>query len=163
MSFEPKKQSTIVVREARLDESESVADLVDAAFAEHRSIYLPFGEAAARQSERAEEGSRLVALLDGVIVGTVQVAEHRRHVHLLGLAVYPECRGCGIALHLVDRAAAIALKLGHDVVVVDTIRETGNVSFFENMGFRVVEEGVATWCESDDYPVVHEVKMERAL
>jgi len=102
----------------------------------------------------------LVAEIGGVIIGTLQHAQHQEHVHIIGLAVHPEFQRRGVARALVREVVARAPTLDRDVVVVDTIRETGNVAVFERMGFRTYSEEVARWCASDDFGVVHEVKLE---
>jgi len=151
----------ITIREATADDAVAVAAVFRAAFEPLRSIYRPTGEAAARQSERFKEGTRLVAEIDGRIVGTVQVACHDRHMHVIGLAVHPDHRRTGVGRRMMEWIVDQAPLFGHNVVALDTIKETGNVAIFEKMGFHVVHENVATWCASESYPVVHEVSMER--
>jgi len=151
----------ITIRRAAESDAASVATIKEEAFAPLAPIYRPVGEAAARQVERAREGTRLVAEVDGRIVGTVQYAVHQDHVHVIGLAVHPEAQRIGIARALLVWIASLAPSLGRNTVRLDTIRETGNVEVFERMGFRAVKESVPTWCTSDDYPKLHEVTMER--
>ena len=152
----------VSIRRATPEDAAVVERLSMAAFGRWRSVYRPVGEAAARQAERAREGTRLVARIDDRIVGTVQYAVHAAHVHLLGLAVDPAQQRCGIARRLVESVVARTPDLDRDVVALDTIAETGNVEIFRRMGFAVVDEYEADWCESDDFGVVHEVLMERA-
>lgn len=153
--------STITIREANGADTEGVMTVIEAAFAPLALVYRPAGEAAARQAERAKEGTRLVAEADGQIIGTAQYAVHQGHVHVIGLAVHPDAQRMGIARALIVWIASLAPSLGSDVVRLDTIRETGNVRVFERMGFRAIKEAIATWCASDDHSEVHEVTMER--
>lgn len=153
--------ANIVVRVANSDDAADAADVFCAAFAALRCVYRPTSEAAARQAERAGEGSRLVAEIAGRIVGTVQFVVHKQHVHLIGLAVHPDFQRMGVAGRMIEAVVARAPTLGRSVVVLDTIKETGNVPLFEKMGFRVVRENLATWCESDDYAEAHDVVMQR--
>lgn len=104
-----------------------------------------------------------MAEIDGRVVGTVQFALHEKHVHLVGLAVHPDYQNRGIARSMIAWVAHRTPRFGHKTLVVDTIRETGNIALFEKMGFHVVRETVANWCESDDYPELHDVTMERSL
>ncbi len=69
----------------------------------------------------------------------------------------------GIARRLIDWVADYAPTLGHDLVVLDTIKETGNVPLFEKLGFCVFHEGVTTSFVSDKFPELHEVKMKRSV
>jgi GNAT superfamily N-acetyltransferase len=139
-----------MIRVARPDDTAVALEVFNAAFAPLRSIYRPIGEVAARQGERAKEGTRLVAEIERCIVGTVQFAVHEKHVHIIGLAVHPDFQGIGVARCLIKWVVARTPGLGHNIVAVDTIKETGNVAFFEKIGFHVVHENVATWCESDE-------------
>ncbi len=153
----------ITIRKATVDEADVVAAVFEAAFAPLRSIYRPKADIASRQAERAKEGIRIVAELDGRVVATVQFDSHKEHVHVIGLAVHPHFQRMGIARRLIDWITVQAPTLGHNVVVLDTIKETGNVALFEKMGFRVFHEGISRCFESDRYPLLHEVKMERIV
>lgn len=151
----------VTIRKATAEDADDVAAVFHAAFAPLRSIYRPTGEVAARQDERAKEGTRLVAEIDRKIVATVQFDSHKEHVHVIGLAVHPDFQRMGIARRLVDWIMTQAPALGHNVVVLDTIKETGNVPLFEKLGFRVFYEGVTTSFVSAKFSELHEVKMER--
>ncbi|WP_232105544.1 GNAT family N-acetyltransferase [Gimesia panareensis] len=140
-----------------------MAAISEAAFAPLRSIYRPTGAAIARQAERAQMGTRLVAESEGTLAATVQYDQHADHVHVIGLAVHPDYQRRGIAGCLLEEICQRAILLAQPAVVLDTIKETGNVPLFEKLGFRVTHEEVATWCVSETYPVLHEVKMERGL
>lgn len=151
----------ITIRTTTAADVDDAAEVFHAAFAPLRSIYRPAGEVAARQAERAREGIRLVAEVDRQVVGTVQFDSHEEHVHVIGLAVHPAFQRLGIARRLIDWIVARAPAFGHNVVVLDTIKETGNVPLFEKLGFRVFAESITSCFESDTYPELHEVKMER--
>ncbi|MFI4852955.1 MAG: GNAT family N-acetyltransferase [Gimesia chilikensis] len=159
----PDSPADIYVRDARNDDAERVAVICEAAFAPLRSIYRPKGETIARQAERAQTGTRLVAEFEGALAATVQYDQHADHVHVIGLAVHPDYQRRGIAGFLLEEICQQAILLKQPVVVLDTIKETGNVPLFEKLGFRVTHEAVATWCVSETWPVLHEVKMERVL
>jgi GNAT superfamily N-acetyltransferase len=135
----------------------------DDAFAAVRQIYRPKGDVAAHEAQRAELGTRLVAVLHGVVVGTVQIEVHSQHIHLIGLAVQPQFQGQGIARQLVSHIADLAPALGRSVLALDTIRETGNVPKFQAMAWHVVSEARTDDFESDTFTALHEVKMERAV
>ena len=157
----PQPSIDIAVRVASPDDDIEAAVVRKAAFDRLRAIYRPTGEAAARQAARADEGTRLIAEIDGRIVGTLQFDVHQEHVHLIGVAVHPDFQRMGVARHMVEWVVVRTPGLGRNVVVLDTIQETGNVTLFERLGFRVVQVTVATWCVSDVHPDVHDVRMER--
>ncbi len=153
----------ITIRKATADDADDVAAVFNAAFAPLRSIYRPTGEVIARQADCAKERTRLVAEFGGQIVATVQFDNHKEHVHVIGLAVHPHFQRMGIARRMIDWIVAHVPTLGHNLVALDTIKETGNVSLFEKLGFCVFEEGITTCFESEEYPKLHEVKMERNI
>lgn len=151
----------ITIRNATADDADDVVAVFEAAFAPLRSIYRPTGQVAARQADRPTEGTRLVAEFNGQIVATVQFDSHKKHVHVIGLAVHPDFQRMRIARRLIDWIVDHASTLGHNLVVLATIKETGNVPLFEKLGFRVFQEDVTTCFVSEEYPELHEVKMER--
>jgi GNAT superfamily N-acetyltransferase len=155
--------SKVVVRTALPCDEKSARSVFEAAFGTVRRIYRPKGDVLAHEARRAQLGTRLVAVLDGTVVGTVQIAVHSEHVHLIGLAVLPDVQGQGVAGRLISHVAAMALGLGRAVLALDTIRETGNVATFEAMGWRVVSETLTDKFESDTLAELHEVKMERGV
>lgn len=62
---------------------------------------------------------------------------------------------------LKDSIVARAPEAGHDIVVLDTIRETGNVPIFEKIGFRAFSEETTNELVSEKHATLHEVRMER--
>ena len=153
----------ILIREATPADAAAATTVFETAFAPLRSIYRPTGAALARQAERAQVGTRLVAEIDGTIVATVQYDLHADHIHVIGLAVHPDFQRKGIARHLLDWICIQAKNLGQPAVMLDTIRETGNVPLFETLGFRITHEETATWCVSETYRELHDVKLERLV
>jgi len=154
---------TVRIRPAGPADRECAWQVYRAAFAPLRAVYRPPGDVEAHERKRAQLGHRLVAHCSRVLVATVQYEVHARHVHLIGLAVDPRHQRRGIGALLVDHVAKLAPALGHAVLALDTIRETGNVPIFERMGFHVTSERRTELFESDVFPQLHEVLMERRL
>jgi len=150
-----------VIRTAQPVDGENVHAVFDAAFAPLRRVYRPRGDTQAHESRRARLGTRLVAVLDTSVVGTVQYEVHSKHVHVIGLAVHPTFQGQGVARSLIEHIADLAPGLGRSVLALDTIREAGNVPVLERLGFRVRSEAPTDFFESDLFSQLHEVKMER--
>lgn len=128
----------IEIREARPEEESEAKALSDRVFAGLRAFYRP--TAAARQRKAALDAAglrRFVAISASTIVGTVQCRREGGTVHLLALAVDPAWRRRGIASALIEQSARIP---GGSQVLLFTIREAGNASFFEHLGFRAVEQ-----------------------
>jgi len=157
------KGADIRVRVAAPADRESARAVSHAAFQSLRAVYRPTGDAVKRQAARTEEGVRWIAERAGVIVGTAQAAEHRDHIHIMGLAVHPDHQRQGIARRLVERLADEASGLGFSVIALDTIRETGNIPLFERLGFSTVSESKAVWCASETDNTLHDVRMERKV
>lgn len=155
------RHRSIHIRVAADADFERAITIYRLAFAPLRSTYRFVSEVAAHQEKRAREGVRLLAELGGEAVGTVQYRLDPRHVHILNLAVHPDHQGRGVARGLIDHIAGLAPSLGHEWIVADTIRETGNVAFFERLGFRLIREEIAEQVESDLFDTLHIVYLER--
>ena len=91
-----------------------------------------------------ERGERrlLVARLDGIIVGTVQLVvdqpangEHRGDV--VKLMVHPDGRRKGIARLLMERVETLAREAGKTLLVLDTVTGSPAQTLYENQGFTL--------------------------
>lgn len=153
----------ILIREATSTESKKVTGVFEAAFAPLRPIYRPTVETLARQANQRRKETRLVAVLDEQIVATVQFDLHKEHLHVIGLAVHPAFQRRGIAGSLLNWISDHAVKLGRHTVVLETIKETGNVLVFEKLGFHIVNEELATWCVSEMHEQLYFVTMQRTF
>ncbi|GEM_PF-697977 len=150
----------IVVREGgEADEAMALA-VSRAAFDTLRDVYRPTPKALERQAARTAHWKRVVAVADGRVAGTALFGVRGRRLVVFGLAVDPGRRGRGVGrailAWLADRAATRRLR----AVALNTIRESGNVPYFEKRGFRVLREVQADWCVSDVHPRLHDVAME---
>ncbi|MCH9656343.1 MAG: GNAT family N-acetyltransferase [Planctomycetes bacterium] len=153
----------ISIREANSADVAEMTAVFEAAFSPLRLVYRPTKAALARQADHPHNETRLVAEVDGQIVATVQYDQHEKYLHMIGLAVHPEFQRRGIAGCLLDCICDRALAIGKHAVMIDTIRETGNVPLFEKLDFRVVNETIAAWCTSENHRQLHDVKMERSV
>lgn len=159
----PRSRLPLKIRAATNQDASKVSEVFERAFAPLASIYKPKGDVKLHYHERSKKGTRLVAEIDSKIVGTVQYESHNGHLHIMGLAVQPNFQHNGIASRLIESVCSLAPSLGHNIVRVDTVKETGNVAFFEKIGFSKVRELVATWCISDSYETVHDVIMDMTI
>jgi GNAT superfamily N-acetyltransferase len=148
---------SIVVRPADRGDEPGIAAVSESGVAALRRIYRPTAEALARY-RRMPALPRLVALVDNVIVGTVEYSLGDELLHLMGLYVAASHRRIGVARALIDELARIA---GNRPVTLDTIRETGNVPIFERLGFAVLHEGPALHVESVNGELLVDVLLER--
>src|SRR5579872_5870545 len=94
------------IREATLEDAETVARILRASFAEYESLYTPDAYVATTAVEivraRLAEGATWLALSDGVAVGTISATATPKGLHSRGMAVVPEARGRGVADALME-------------------------------------------------------------
>ncbi|MHC5039614.1 MAG: GNAT family N-acetyltransferase [Planctomycetota bacterium] len=153
----------IRVREAKPEDLKAARAVSALAEADLRRVYRPTAEAIQRKADRSPVLTRLVALRDGEIVGTVEYEVTEDRVQLLGLDVHPEHRRLGVARALVVRIAERGAEEGARILSLYTIKETGNAEIFERLGFQIVEEAPAQDFESDTFDILTEYRMEREL
>jgi len=119
--------------------------------------------AVALKKDEASEYATLVGEYKGSIVATVEYRVDSIGLHVRGLAVDPAFQRRGFARRIVEGLTDIARGQEPNMITLYTIRETGNVLLFERLGFHVVGEAIACWCESDLFDVLHEIQMERSI
>jgi len=151
--------SGLIVRDARAEESTTIADITRAAYAEYATIMAP--EAWPELSEAVETGlvstapsERIVAELDGRVVGSatmfaanVDAYGHVENVSQLTwpevrlVAVHPDARGNGIARALMDEFVWRARAAGEQAIGIHTSRSMrAAVALYTSMGFVRVPE-----------------------
>lgn len=153
----------IVIRNAEEADLTEVAEVCRCAYMPLREIYQPTREARDFKRQIAHSLSRLVAVCNGRIAGTVEFIFEDVALHFLGLAVHPDCQRQGIGRALIEDLVSIACGHGLKKITLDTVKETGNVTLFEKLGFHTVKEDEATQFESDRYHRLTNVVMEKAL
>jgi predicted N-acetyltransferase YhbS len=145
------------IRAATSDDEQAAALLERQVFEELRRIYKPKDNAVSGTSP----GIRVVAeIADRQIIGTVRYKIDADKVCLRGLAVERRHRRAGIGRALVRHCRNVATSAGIHVLSLYTIKETGNVGFFERLGFQVVSEERAAWAVGPAGESVTEVRME---
>src|SRR5690242_20068445 len=103
---------TISVRMAKPDDADAVREVGDAAFLPLRSIYRPNAAARANLSAMAPALERLVAELDGQLVGTVRFGVIDDCLRVIGLAVLPGFQRRGVARGLIQELIGRAKESG---------------------------------------------------
>ncbi len=134
----------LMVRVATVDDEAAAKLLARRTFGELRRVYKPKDSAAAASSP----GIRLVAEIDRRIVGTVRYEIEAQKLRIRGLAVKACHRRTGVGRALVEHCSGVAKSAGLRSLSLYTIKETGNVGFFERLGFRIVREEPASWAVS---------------
>ena len=107
--------------------------------------------------------SRLIALYENKIVGTVRYVFDEDRLHLIGLATHPEYRQQGVASQLMDKLVEMGMQYNMRALSLSTIRETDNRKVFEKLGFKVLFEMPASDLISMQGELLHELYLERAL
>lgn len=152
--------SNIEIRKAQPSDLAAAEEVSRRAFEPLRKIYRPTKDHKAREREQSPKLDVVVALSEGQVVGTTRVRIDPAYYFVIGLAVDPDLRCRGIARSMLEWLANEAAETGRGLALA-TVRETGNVDIFRRLGFEVVKQEVATWCESDQFDVLHDVYMVR--
>ena len=107
--------------------------------------------------------TRVVALVDGRVVGVVQYYIEEDRLHIMRFGVHPDLRGQGIGRAIIGYLDGIARDKGLRCLSVYTVKETGNVPIYQHLGFHVIREEEAKWAESDRFDTLTDVYSERPI
>jgi ribosomal protein S18 acetylase RimI-like enzyme len=151
------------IRMATPADADAARRVEEEAFATLRSVYRPNAAARANLFAIAPALERLVAEVDGRIVGTVRFGIFGDRLRVIGLAVLPTFRPRGVARALVEELARVAKLRVCRALALYTVTKTGNVSVFERLGFRVVSEQPDSYSVSPDGGALTEAYMEREV
>ena len=101
------------------------------------------------------EGRVLVATDDGDVVGYLQLtdADAAGEAELASMAVAEGCQRQGIGRALVERAIAHCRAEGARTLLVATASaDTGNLRFYQSLGFRMLRVERDAFTTADGYP-----------
>lgn len=143
------KELEINVREAIISDTDEINLVCESAIKTLRKTYRPKESLIKKSLETLPVQKRLVAVFEGKIRGTLKYYDSLDRICLLGLGVHEDYRKIGIAKALISYAESIAKKLNKKLISCHTIKETGNMSFFESCGFSLVNEEISDDFESD--------------
>ncbi len=132
----------IVIREAQVEEAESICACLNAAFEPFRSQYTPAAfddtvPSLGAMRERMAHMKVYVAITsNGEVVGTIASGMKREEGHLRGMAIHPRWQGRGIAEQLLDTAENDVLANGCNRVTLDTTLPLQRaIRFYRKNGF----------------------------
>jgi ribosomal protein S18 acetylase RimI-like enzyme len=128
------------VRRSLPEDGEEISVIEEQMLRFLREFYRPTEKGIANRQRVSRHLTRLAAVADGRVVGTVQYYVKNKRYHLLGMAVREEYRSRGVGRALVDFAVKLARAKRSTAVRISTVKETGNVPIFERLGFRVINE-----------------------
>lgn len=107
--------------------------------------------------------TRIVALIDGRVVGTTIYYIEDDHLHLMRFGTHADFRGQGVGRAMVEFLEEVARKMGLRRLSVYTVKECGVVPVYEKLGFTALREEPAKWAESDKYESLTDVYLEKPL
>jgi nickel-dependent lactate racemase/N-acetylglutamate synthase-like GNAT family acetyltransferase len=154
-------RQSIIVREAEAADHVAIHEVSGLAVQALRRIYQPTGSPS--DQPRVALAGRLVAEIDGEIVGTVGYRLGNDLLHIIGLMVHPDHWRQGVARRLIESLLQIAGTNGLRSLSLFTVKETGNVPIFERLGFKVITECEAADLQSVSGAALTEAYMEMRL
>lgn len=104
--------------------------------------------------------TRIVALMDGRVVGTTMYYTEDDRLHLMRFGTHADFRSKGVGRAMVDFLEDIARSRGFRCLSVYTIKECGVVPVYEKLGFRAISEKPAEWAESDTHETLTDAYLE---
>ena len=140
----------ICIRRATANDAVSIASVLHEAFVEFESAYTPEALAATTPTgeqiqHRLSEGPVWVALLDGIIVGTVSVVLKNEGLYIRGMAILPTARGQRIGSLLLEQVEEFASRHDSERLFLSTTPFlTRAIRLYEQWGFERSDEGPHT-------------------
>ncbi|UCC13731.1 MAG: GNAT family N-acetyltransferase [Gammaproteobacteria bacterium] len=149
-----------IIREAVEEDLPAIVGLLaeDPIAAERESLIdpLPFAYRAAFAEISADSRQTLlVAEMDGVVVGTLQLSiipnltyEGRRRAQVEGVRIAMDRRGRGVGRHLMERAKEMAVEAGCHILQLTTNRQRPQaLHFYERLGFVDSHHGLKLYLQ----------------
>lgn len=139
---------------------ETITELLHKAFAEHAEQGLHYSacdQTTEITRKRCENGICLVALSDGVLVGTGTVSffckRNKKYGYLSQIAVLPNCKTQGIGTKLRDEIVEICFKNKVEAIYCNTSEKaTKVVNWYVNAGWQKV--GMYSYMGTNYYSIV---------
>jgi GNAT superfamily N-acetyltransferase len=126
---------TITVRTANPEDEPDIAEVNRLVTADLRKVYRPTPRANALRSSIDSELVRL----------------------------HPDFRRRWVATALIQTLEQIARETSSKIIRLHTVRESGNVTIFERLGFAIESQDPTSLCESDLHSTLHEVAMSKEV
>ncbi len=149
----------ITIRPEKPDDRPGIQEVDASATAILRRTYRPSQKAIANKARIGNQTQRLVAVISGRIVGTVEYRITNQSLGIMGLGVHQDFRRLGVARSLICALEAIAAKKEAARIHLYTVKETGNVDIFKRLGFMVTLEQEDEFSESDEFTKLTGVEM----
>jgi GNAT superfamily N-acetyltransferase len=136
------KPKSMVVRRASRSDATGILHCLAAAFEPYRADYTPaaYSDTTLHENtlqERFREMNILVAVEEGIVVGTVGASAHPPEGHLRGMAVLPDFAGRAVAAELLQEIERWLQSEGCTRVTLDTTEPLKKAAaFYEKHGYR---------------------------
>ena len=137
----------ISIREATADDAESIAAVLQSAFAEYKAAFTIEAFTATTPTRehmvlRLSEGPIWVAIQGEIIVGTVSAVLKSEGVYLRSMAILPSARGQGIGRLLLGQVEEFARRHSSERVFLSTTPFLAQaIGLYELYGFHRSDEG----------------------
>src|SRR5215471_3903682 len=134
------------IRVSCVEDARAIAGVLQAAFAEYKSLYTPegYGATTPREGEirsRFDQGPTWVATCEGVIVGTVSVVPKDDSLYLRSMAIVPAARGLQIGERLLTEIEDFAIAEGYRRLFLSTTPFLHRaIRLYEKLGFERNDE-----------------------
>jgi ribosomal protein S18 acetylase RimI-like enzyme len=136
---------TIVVREARFDEAQLIADLTRASWA--KTVALSSSghrETAHRVEGDLRHGGAFLLLIDSEVVGSVRWIPHETEPDIWDIrrmGILPDWRGQQLSQHLIEAVIHLALETkASELRLAVRTTQTALVDLYTTLGFEVAPE-----------------------
>lgn len=154
----------LAVRSASPADAATMAELINAAFAQYRGTLVPpsgaLRETADSVAALLAGGGGAMAALDGAPAGAVLFRPNGEDLYLGRLSTLPQLRGRGVGEALVGFVEAEARRRGCPAVVLSVrLQLPANRRFFQRLGFVKVSESAH---EGFDRPTTAGMRKELA-
>jgi predicted N-acetyltransferase YhbS len=138
-----------------------IAALVNSAYTVHQThIGSQRTDADGLQKELAGEGALVVIEDGGEVVGSAVITPKGGALSFGLAAIHPDRQRQGLGRLLIHMAEAVAVANQMRTVSLEAERETGNVAYYEVLGYQAVDEWDVTPAGGAPYTVV---RMEKRV
>lgn len=136
----------LLIREAFLEEIESVHAIIIEAFTEYIGILRPPSGALREtvetlQRKIANQGGAIIAIINAQAVGTSIYYYQEHYMYIGRVSVLPSHRGKGIGKEMIYYLEQQAMRMGYTETRLEVrISLPGNLKLYEKLGYQTIQE-----------------------
>jgi N-acetylglutamate synthase-like GNAT family acetyltransferase len=129
------------LRRARLSDSKSLSETIDAAYAAYIATIPDLPKVSEGIADDIKNHIVWVAEMDQAIIGGIVLMPQADCLHLVNVAVHPDSKGMGMGRSLLELAEQECLRLGFNELRLSTHLEMpGNVELYHHFGWETVAQ-----------------------